>query len=111
MDFKSEDYLEYISELPCIITGSPRADCHHESVLRRFSGGQKRKFDFGALPLEHFIHIEERHGWGKNKFWQHYDMNPVDICVALITVYIERGGKDIDKAEEALRMLIDEHYP
>ena len=107
---KSKDYLEYIADLPCIITGRYPVDCHHEVVLRKFSGTQKRKFDFGAIPLEHEIHIEHRHGWGKNKFWTHYGYNPIEVCIALLYVYINQGGLDSDKAKEALRMLMDEHY-
>jgi hypothetical protein len=110
MSFKSGDYLNYIADLPCIVTGRRPVDCHHEAVLRKYSGTQKRKFDFGAIPLAHDVHIYQRHEWGKNKFWQHYQYDPIEVCIALLTVYINKGGLDSDKAKEALRMLLDEHY-
>lgn len=103
--FKSKDYLDYISTQPCVITGEYGVHVHHESVIRRYSGAQKRQFDFGAVPLSPHVHLVERHGWGKRMFWDFYNMDPVDVVKGLLDEYIEEGRSDAEKAEKARDLL------
>ncbi|MFA5626184.1 MAG: hypothetical protein WC965_01750 [Thiohalomonadaceae bacterium] len=107
--FKSKSYLMFLGSQPCCITGTTNnVDLHHESLLRKFSGGRKNKFDFGALPLDHGIHLYQRHSWGKEKFWEHYNKNPYEIAERLISRYIDTHPEDIELAENALEMIRDE---
>lgn len=106
--YKSRDYLDFLSRFPCAVTGSrTNIDLHHESLLRRFSGDRKNKFDFGAIPLRHDIHLYERHSTGKEPFWAKYHRNPVELAIYYVQRYIDEGRKDTELAEEALRMLED----
>lgn len=102
---KSEDYLNYLGSMGCFITKRPNPDIHHESVVRSYSGAMKKYFDFGAIPLSHELHLGERHQIGREGFWNKYGYNPVDICIALVTVYIGLGRPDLELAERALEML------
>lgn len=102
---KSKDYLDYLGGMGCFITKKPNPDIHHESVVRKYSGAMKKYFDFGAIPLSHEVHLGERHQYGRGPFWEKYGYDPVEICIALVTVYIELGRADFILAEEALEMI------
>lgn len=104
---KSKDYLNFLSNYPCVVTGKHSVTLHHESVVRKFWASQKKNFDFGALPLDHRIHIDERHGWGRETFWTHYNINPLERCIFFVKAYIADGGIDSELAEEALVLLIN----
>jgi len=101
--YKSHSYLEYIGEQRCCITGELGADIHHESVTHKYSAGLKKYFDFGAIPLIHKVHIDERHGWGKTYFWNYYNKDPRDVVRRLLQSYILLGFDDL--AEEALELV------
>jgi hypothetical protein len=47
-------------------------EAHHESVALGYSGGQKRWFDFGALPLCTDHHTERHVRFGGLRFWAHH---------------------------------------
>jgi hypothetical protein len=102
---KSKDYLDYLGGKGCVVSGRRPSDIHHESIVRKYSGGMKKYFDFGAVPLDHEIHLYERHGWGKTTFWEHYKLDPVSIVVALVQEYIEQGREDAELATNALDMI------
>jgi hypothetical protein len=102
---RSKDYLDFIGQQKCVVTGSHPADCHHESVTRRFSAGMKKYFDFGALPLRHDVHLYERHSMGKVEFWEKYNLNPAELAVNFIEEYLSLAPEDYDVAEEALYMI------
>lgn len=104
--FKSRDYLEFVAERPCVITGAySNVDLHHESVLHSYGGALKKYFDFGALPLRHDVHLDERHGWGKHAFWSHYNLNPTLLVMNLIKEYVTLDRADKALAEAALERI------
>jgi hypothetical protein len=107
--YRSKDYLDYIGGLRCVVTGQRPVSCHHEAVTKVYSRSQKNKFDFGAIPLVHEIHLYERHEWGRSKFWEHYSLNPADVVVGLIEDYISSGGIDSDLASIALEMVKEDN--
>lgn len=102
---KSKDYLNFIGQESCPVTGKYPADLHHESLVRRFSGGLKKYFDYGALPLEHEVHLGERHQMGKDLFWKQYGLDPAKLAEDYLTRYIDTGPEDEYEALEALRMV------
>ena len=104
---RSVDYLNFIGQHHCVITGKHPVDCHHESVVRGFMGQQKKYFDYGAIPLDHDIHINERHALGRHGFWTKYDMNPRSVVASLIREYLTTEPEDFDEAQRALRMVSD----
>lgn len=102
---KSKDYLDFIGQESCPITGKYPVDLHHESLVRRFSGGLKKYFDYGAIPLEHEIHLGERHQMGKVEFWENYGLNPAALVEEYLQRYIDTEPEDKYEAIEALRMV------
>lgn len=106
---KSPSYLNFLGSRGCFITGKTSPDLHHEAVHRKYLGGMKKYFDFGAIPLNHELHLYERHQWGREEFWQHYGLDPVDVCIQLLTEYVEDGqGEDLDIAKHYLDELLKE---
>ena len=110
---KSKDYLDYLGGKGCVVSGRTGVDLHHESVTRRFSGASKRYFDFGAVPLNHDIHLNQRHAWGRVTFWEYYAKDPVEIVIELIQEYINEGREDAELAANALEMVKEDngYYP
>lgn len=106
---KSIDYLDYLSRKRCVVSGKRNPTLHHESVTRKYSGGLKKYFDFGAIPLDHEIHLYERHGWGKSEFWEHYKQDPVSLVIRFISEYISLGREDAELAMNALRMIKEDN--
>lgn len=102
---KSKDYLDYLGVKGCVVSGRRNPDIHHESVTRKYSGGLKKYFDFGAIPLDHELHLYGRHELGKVEFWDRYDKDPVKIVIELIEEYIEQGREDAELAINALEMV------
>ena len=107
--YKSPSYLDFVGKQNCCITGEYPPDVHHESVTRKYSAALKRYFDFGAVPLMHRTHLDERHGWGKHKFWSHYGVDPVDVVINLIEEYVKLDPEDMELALEALDMVKRDH--
>jgi len=107
--YKSPAYLDFVGEQYCCITGEYPSDIHHESVTRKYSDGLKKYFDFGAVPLAHRVHLDERHGWGKHEFWSHYAVDPVDVVINLIEEYVMMEPEDMELALEALDMVKRDH--
>lgn len=103
---KSKSYLNFVGGYPCCITGGTQnVDLHHESLVPGYSGASKNKFDFGVIPLDHTLHLEERHTMGKDSFWEMYELNPVEIAIGMVKSYIDTWPEDVVMAEEALEML------
>ena len=104
--YKSKQYLNFLADHRCVITGaSYNVDLHHEAVTRRFGGSLKKSFDFGAIPLSHDIHIDERHAWGRHEFWRHYEKDPEEIAINLIEEYLTMEPEDEEVAREALELI------
>jgi len=106
---KSKSYLDFVGQKNCVVTGNYPVDLHHESVTRKFSAGLKKYFDFGVLPLNHDVHLNERHSMGKQEFWDYYNLNPVDLVVELIEEYLSLNPEDYDVAEEALELIKEDN--
>lgn len=106
---KSKDYLEYLGGKRCVVSGRSKVDLHHEAIVRKYSGAMKSYFDFGALPLDHDIHLNQRHAWGRLEFWRYYKREPVELVIELIQNYIDEGREDIELAENALEMVREDN--
>lgn len=102
---KSKDYLDYLGGKRCVVSGQRGTDLHHEAVVRKYSGYMKSYFDFGAMPMSHDIHLNQRHTWGRLEFWRHYQKDPVEIVLELIQNYIDEGREDAELAMNTLEMV------
>lgn len=107
-EYKSRGYLEFVGSFPCCVSGKANnVDVHHEALVRRFSGDRKRKFDFGAVPLDHEIHIEDRHRIGKTLFWSRHGVDPYDVALEILQSYMDTVPDDYELAEEAMELIKD----
>lgn len=107
---KSPEYLGFLSNKRCVITGEDWIDIHHESLLSDFRGGMKKYNDFQAIPIAKRLHIYGRHDLGKEKFWSTYGINPYEAAITLIEEYLSYGPEDFDLASEQLEKLELEKY-
>jgi hypothetical protein len=80
LKLKSKKHIEFIRDLPCIITGKPNPDPHH--VLRKSQGLN----DYLTVPLCHELH-HELHNIGVKSFSEKYN---IDFKDALIAKLVER---------------------
>jgi hypothetical protein len=95
---KSKEYLEFLSTKKCPITGAVGIHIHHESLLREFSAGLKNHNDFQAIPLDKNLHLQDRHSFGKEKFWAKYKKNPYEIAIQFLSEYIMTAPSDAESA-------------
>lgn len=107
--YKSPGYLNFVAEnYPCCVTGTwNNVDLHHESLGKHYSGDAKRKFDFGVVPLEHGLHLYERHEVGSYKFWRKYGKDPLEIAMSMVLAYIDTEPEDKYLAQGALEVMRD----
>lgn len=126
--YNNQEYIEEISELPCIVCYFDKtlngevSDPHHESLSFKFKD-YKRKNDYTALPVCH-PHHQERHKLGQNEFWRKHTGKtdtPFFIALQLMLNFSKNTGlvlpeklqkvlttqEYFDYSEYKLRMLID----
>ena len=68
----------------------------------------KNKFDFGALPIDHDIHLSMIHGKGEDYTFTHFNKDSKQLCVEYVKEYItlyDGVADDIELAKEALELL------
>lgn len=106
--YKSKEYLEFLGGKRCVVTGSKHPDLHHESV-GVYKGMHKRWFDFGAIPLNHDVHINQRHSMGAAKFWKRHKKNPLTIAIKQVEEYLDTHSFSTEEeyclATDALEIL------
>ena len=91
---KSKPYLEWLHELPCVITGrSPVEACHVRfgafAYGKRETGTAEKPDDIWCLPMSPVCH-RTQHSVGERQFWQEHSINPLAVC-ALLFVHYTRG--------------------
>lgn len=103
---KSKPYLEWLHDLPCVVTGTSPVEAAHVSFARprlgAFGRGKGQKVsDRWALPLcaaEHRI----QHSMNEELYWRNLGINPHILALVLWGIFTERGD---DKTELALIVL------
>lgn len=90
-------YLDWIRQLPCVITGRMPVEAAHISYAEpkygKLGRGKGRKEDDAwAVPLHHSMHYEQ-HRMNERKFWDAYGIDPCIVAMALRVAYpsIERA--------------------
>lgn len=91
---KKPDYLRWLHELPCVVTGRYGVQAAHISFAAPEYGhwgrGKGTKApDLFALPLcpeQHELQHSGKLG-SEKEFWQHVGINPHHLCVVLWAIY------------------------
>lgn len=89
--YRSEKYLQFIREQPCIICGKNPCDPHHTSK----AGIGIKGPDLEAVP-NCYSHHHEVHLIGRFTFQQKYNVDFKDAIIRLLSLYVgglENGGK------------------
>ncbi len=78
--FRSSKYREYVSRLPCCVTGNndDRNDPHH--IKGRGYGGSQKCSDLFCIPLRHELH-QELHQIGWKSFEKKYNVCQVSTVL------------------------------
>jgi hypothetical protein len=96
---KSKPYLEWLHELPCVVTGrSPVEACHVRygdfHYGKPHSGAAEKPDDIFCLPLTSEMH-RDQHKYNEQAWWKARCIDPLAVC-ALLFVHYTRG--DIEAA-------------
>jgi hypothetical protein len=94
---KSAGYLEFIRQLPCVVTGKHGVEAAHVSFANPTYGHYGRAktqkaADLFALPLsseEHRI----QHGMNEREYWAGTGIDPHLLCLKLFCVWSNYGAE------------------
>ncbi|PDT15859.1 DUF968 domain-containing protein [Rhizobium sp. J15] len=104
---KSKDYLAFLHELPCVITGAYGIQAAHLSMASprhgHYGRGKGRKApDRWALPLSPELHARQ-HDIGEERFWKGRD--PHTLCLVIWGLFSDMG----DDAAPFATAIINQH--
>ena len=85
------DYIKFIREQPCIVTGM-RAVPHHVRTIGDSGIGCKPP-DYYSIPIDPVMHIEVLHRHGEQSFYDKQFINPEREIIKLLIRYIERQNE------------------
>jgi hypothetical protein len=86
--YRNPKYRKFVSDKPCLITGTTPCDCHHENKDGEGTMGGKPGDERG-LPYSREIH-QERHQIGKKAFYKkYYWIDPKEEIIRLLTEYLK----------------------
>lgn len=85
---KDRDYLSFLHELPCIVTGKTPVEAAHisypEPRLGKLGRGKGAKeSDLWAVPLHKSEH-DRQHSMNERAYWQSVGIDP---CVVALAIY------------------------
>ena len=88
---KSKPYLEWLHELPCVITGSsPVEACHIRFgdliYGKPHSGAAEKPDDIWCLPMTPEMH-RAQHAMSERLFWFREGIKPLEVCALLFVHY------------------------
>lgn len=87
---KDADYLKWLHELPCIVTGQRPVEAAHVSYAdprygKRERGKQEKADDRWAVPL-HADEHRKQHQMDEREYWQSVGIDPLQVALALYGV-------------------------
>lgn len=87
---KEPDYLKWLHELPCLVTGSRPVEACHVSYAdprygKRERGKSEKADDRWALPLCPAEH-RRQHDMDERAYWQTVGIDPLQVALALYGV-------------------------
>lgn len=107
---KSEPYLQWIRQLPCIVSGRHPVDAAHLSTHNSRYGhaGRARSSkssDRWALPLSRDLH-RQSHCMNEMEFWSQFNFGyerPYVAALVLWGIYSDGGPDALQRAENWIR--------
>lgn len=82
-------YLQYLHQLPCVVSGVTNDVIAHHLRMGRFRMGVKED-DSLAIPLTNYMH-DELHKGSEYAFWNRWGFEPFDLCRDLYAVFLQCG--------------------
>ena len=83
--FRSNKYLIWVSERPCLLCMSEPCQAHHITTAELRGMGQRVSDNF-TIPLC-YSHHHQLHMTGEKSFWQKLDINPKYYSELLFATY------------------------
>ncbi|PRD42073.1 hypothetical protein C5748_18115 [Phyllobacterium phragmitis] len=87
---KDADYLKWLHELPCVVTGVRPVDPAHVSYAdprygKRERGKSEKADDRWAVPLCRAEH-DKQHSMDERAYWQSVGIDPLQVALAIYGV-------------------------
>lgn len=103
---KDKSYLEFLHELPCVITGQTQVQAAHLSSEAKEWGHKgrgkgQRASDRWCLPLSPVAHTEQ-HSGAEMAFWDRHGINPHALACALYAKWCELDGDAVSECTEII---------
>lgn len=94
---KDADYLKWLHELPCIVTGTRPVEAAHVSYAdpaygKRERGKSEKTDDRWAVPLCKSEHDRQHHMGDERAYWQSVGIDPLKVALALYGI---KGDNDM----------------
>lgn len=104
---KDRDYLRWIHNIGCVITGQCAVEAAHISFARpelgHFGRGKGQKVgDMWVLPISPNLHMQQHAAGDERKWWEGKGLDPHLICLVFYARYHEIGGEDAARECESL---------
>lgn len=104
---KEPDYLSWVRQLPCVLTGTLEVDAAHVSYAApeyaaHGRGKSQKVSDKWVLPLSRQKH-RDQHLINEKVFWKEQGIDPHLICLVLFSIYNELGDDGLPVAARYLR--------
>lgn len=99
---RNKEYLGFLHQLPCCVSGVSRVVAHHIRVGRGRMGAKED--DSLALPLAYSLHDQHPgalHVIGERNFWNRYGINPLHLTDDLWALY-EKHGPAVAAAHQVI---------
>lgn len=96
---KDADYLKWLHELPCLVTGTRPVEAAHVSFAdprygKRERGKCEKSDDRWALPLCRAEH-DRQHRIGERAYWASVKIDPLQVALALYGVKFDNTMAEI----------------
>lgn len=104
---KNKDYLSFIHELPCVVTGKGGVEAAHLSTANPLYGhlgrGKSQKAsDRWVLPLSQAEH-RRQHDMNEEEYWKSVAINPWALACIIYGIWSEHGENGVEIAIRAIR--------
>lgn len=101
---KDNAHLDFIRQLPCVISGKWPVDAAHVRYAdldrgKDYTGKGVKPSDKWVLPLHRDIHSKQ-HSMSERKFWEGLGIDPLNLCEELYRISgdLEAGRRLINEA-------------
>lgn len=107
---KSKDYLAFLHELPCVVTGRYGVEAAHLSYAATEyghygRGKQSKASDRWAIPLNADLH-REQHCMNEAAFWRAKGINPHVLALTIWGLFTEHGTDAIPYATAIINQRV-----